>query len=169
MKKITEKNTTLTLVPPASTLIGHSTPTSAAAAQLIGHPIPTPSTPTLEPPFDAVNCPVRQVLDRFGDKWSILVIILLGDRGKLRFNELSNAIGDISQKMLTVTLRSLEADGLVTRKMYPEIPPRVEYDLTGMAQSLLPLIKEMVKWADANFEEIQENRRRHAEKSPTKL
>jgi DNA-binding HxlR family transcriptional regulator len=193
MKKSTEKNTTLTLVPrtsatstspvattqlignpiPSSQLIGHPTP----ASDLIGHPVPTPasdlighpaSTPTLEPPFDAVNCPVRQVLDRFGDKWSILVIILLGDRGKLRFNELSNAIGDISQKMLTVTLRSLEADGLVTRKMYPEIPPRVEYDLTGLAKSLLPLIKEMVKWADANIEEIQENRRRHAERSPAK-
>jgi len=176
MKKITEKNTTLTLVPPASAqIIGHPTPASdlighpTPASDLIGHPAPPSSTPTLEPPFDAVNCPVRQVLDRFGDKWSILVIILLGDRGKLRFNELSNAIGDISQKMLTVTLRSLEADGLVTRKMYPEIPPRVEYDLTGLAKSLLPLIKEMVKWADANIEEIQENRRRHAEKSPAKL
>jgi len=145
MKKITEKNTPLTLVPPTDA-----------------------TTPTLEPPFDAVNCPVRQVLDRFGDKWSILVIILLGDRGKLRFNELSNAIGDISQKMLTVTLRSLEADGLVTRKMYPEIPPRVEYDLTPLAQSLLPLIKDMVKWADANIGEIQENRRRHTERSLSK-
>ena len=115
--------------------------------------------------FEVINCPVRQVLDRFGDKWSILVITLLGDRGKLRFNELSNTIGDISQKMLTVTLRSLEADGLVTRMMYPEIPPRVEYELTTLAQSLLPLVREMVKWADANIETIQTNRIRHAEKS----
>ena len=157
MKKITEKNTILAGELDAATL----TPSEATL---------TPSeatTATLPPPFDAVNCPVRQVLDRFGDKWSILVIILLGDRGKLRFNELSNAVGDISQKMLTVTLRSLEADGLVTRKMYPEIPPRVEYELTGMARSLLPLIKEMVKWADANIDEIQENRRRHAERAPS--
>ncbi|MBS1604881.1 MAG: helix-turn-helix transcriptional regulator [Bacteroidetes bacterium] len=152
MKKITEKNTTSATGEPLTTTLATA---------------PTAS-PTLEPPFDAVNCPVRQVLDRFGDKWSILVIILLGDRGKLRFNELSNAIGDISQKMLTVTLRSLEADGLVTRKMYPEIPPRVEYDLTPLAQSLLPLIKDMVKWADANIEEIQDNRRRHAERAPSK-
>jgi len=150
MKKNSEKNTTLATGGLDTTLL------------------PASATPTLNPPFDSVNCPVRQVLDRFGDKWSILVIILLGDRGKLRFNELSNAIGDISQKMLTVTLRSLEADGLVTRKMYPEIPPRVEYELTGLAQSLLPLIKEMVRWADANIEEIQENRRRHAERAPAK-
>jgi len=167
MKKITEKNTLLATGELDTTTLTPGFPTSSLPAAGSISSIPAATT-TLTPPFDAVNCPVRQVLDRFGDKWSILVIILLGDRGKLRFNELSNAIGDISQKMLTVTLRSLEADGLVTRKMYPEIPPRVEYQLTGMAQSLLPLIKEMVKWADANIEEIQDNRRRNAERSPSK-
>src|ERR1700743_1240114 len=89
---------------------------------------------------DNDNCPIRQVLDRISDKWSTLVILILGAKGKLRFKELSHAIGDISQKMLTVTLRNLEADGLLTRKMYPEIPPRVEYQLTPLGESLLPLI-----------------------------
>ncbi|MDP4206158.1 MAG: helix-turn-helix domain-containing protein, partial [Bacteroidota bacterium] len=77
-------------------------------------------------------CPIRNILDRFGDKWSILVIITLGKNGKMRFNELNNAINDISQKMLTVTLRTLEADGLLTRTIYPQIPPKVEYELTEM-------------------------------------
>lgn len=108
----------------------------------------------------AENCPVRHVLDRIGDKWSTLVILMLGKQGKLRFNELSQAIGDISQKMLTVTLRSLEADGLVSRKMYAEIPPRVEYELTEMGFSLLPLIKALEGWAEENIGEIKRNRAR---------
>jgi len=119
-----------------------------------------PSTSVDTPPIDTVNCPVRHVLDRVGDKWSTLVITLLGDRDILRFNQLSHTIGDISQKMLTVTLRSLETDGLVSRTIYPEIPPRVEYQLTPLGKSLLPLIKEMVKWADQNFETIKKNRKR---------
>ena len=110
------------------------------------------------PPIDTVNCPVRHVLDRVGDKWSTLVLLLLGEKDILRFNQLSHAIGDISQKMLTVTLRSLESDGLVSRKIYAEIPPRVEYQLTPLGESLVPLIQEMVKWADQNFEKIKKNR-----------
>ncbi len=110
------------------------------------------------PPIDTVNCPVRHVLDRVGDKWSTLVLLLLGEKEILRFNQLSHAIGDISQKMLTVTLRSLESDGLVSRKIYAEIPPRVEYQLTPLGESLVPLIQEMVKWADQNFEKIKKNR-----------
>ena len=124
----------------------------------------THSTSVYTPPIDTVNCPVRQVLDRVGDKWSTLVIILLGEKDVLRFNQLSHAIGDISQKMLTVTLRSLEADGLVSRTIYPEIPPRVEYQLTPLGKSLLPLIKEMVRWADQNFETIKKNRKKHEAK-----
>jgi DNA-binding HxlR family transcriptional regulator len=110
----------------------------------------------------AENCPVRQVLDRIGDKWSTLVILLLGKHGVMRFNELSQTIGDVSQKMLTTTLRSLEADGLVSRKMYQEIPPRVEYDLTAMGRSLLPLIKALEGWAEQNIGEIKRNRKRFA-------
>src|SRR5690349_8420466 len=93
------------------------------------------------------NCSIRHVLDRFGDKWSILIISLLGHKGKMRFNEISQEIEDISQKMLTVTLRSLEADGLVNRKLFPEIPPRVEYELTELGQSLLPHIESLSEWA----------------------
>ena len=78
------------------------------------------------------GCPIRDVLDRFGDKWSILIIIILGAEAKMRFNELHKAIGDVSQKMLTTTLRTLEADGLISRKVFPEIPPRVEYQLTEL-------------------------------------
>ena len=112
--------------------------------------------------IDTANCPVRQVLDRIGDKWSTLVILILGDSGVLRFNAISEAIGDISQKMLTTTLRNLEADGLVSRKMYPEIPPRVEYELTALGKSLLPLIRTLEVWADENFQTIKKNRKRYA-------
>src|ERR1700712_5544965 len=86
------------------------------------------------------TCPVRNVLDRVGDKWSMLTILMLGHYGTLRFNQLNQHIGNISQKMLTVTLKSLEADGLVERKMFPQIPPRVEYKLTAMGSTLLPAL-----------------------------
>jgi DNA-binding HxlR family transcriptional regulator len=118
--------------------------------------------------IDTANCPVRQVLDRIGDKWSTLVILLLGDTGVMRFNGISQAIGDISQKMLTATLRNLEADGLVSRKMYPEIPPRVEYELTELGRSLLPLIRQLQVWADEHFHLIRKNRKRYAVKMPAR-
>jgi DNA-binding HxlR family transcriptional regulator len=108
------------------------------------------------------QCPVRNVLDRLGDKWSMLVIIILGEHGTLRFNQLTGCIGDISQKMLTVTLRSLEADGLVSRKAYPEIPPRVEYTLTDTGTELLPHIESLSGWALKNMAKIQEAREKFA-------
>jgi DNA-binding HxlR family transcriptional regulator len=110
--------------------------------------------------IDTENCPVRQVLDRFADKWSMLVIILLGSEEKLRFNEIGQTIGNISQKMLTVTLRRLEADGLILRTQYPEIPPRVEYELTNLGRTLLPLIADLTAWAEKNIGTILENRTR---------
>lgn len=110
--------------------------------------------------FDSKNCPVREVLDRIGHKWATLVILQLGENEVMRFNELSQAIGDISQKMLTTTVRNLEADGFISRKMYAEIPPKVEYRLTPLGASLLPLIKDMVSWADNNLRTIQRNRAR---------
>jgi DNA-binding HxlR family transcriptional regulator len=113
--------------------------------------------------YDNANCPVRQVLDRIGDKWSSLVILHLGECGMMRFNGLSNAIGDISQKMLTVTLRNLEADGLVSRKAFAEIPPRVEYELTPLGESLVPLLKQLVTWADANMGAIKNSRTSYGE------
>jgi DNA-binding HxlR family transcriptional regulator len=110
------------------------------------------------------SCSIRHILDRFGDKWSILIISILGHVGKQRFNELNTQIGDISQKMLTVTLRSLEADGLISRKLYPEIPPRVEYELTDLGRSLLPHIEELAKWAEQHMDCILKNREKYSQK-----
>ena len=104
-------------------------------------------------------CPVRSVLDGIGGKWSILILDTLGKEGTMRFNEISKALGDISQKMLTSTLRLLEADGIVSRKMYPEIPPRVEYELTELGKDLLPNIRNLIDWGHKNFETIQKNRK----------
>ncbi len=109
--------------------------------------------------WDANKCPIRSVLDRFGDKWSILVLLILGEKKKLRFGELNKEIGsDISQKMLTVTLRSLEADGLVKRTIYPQVPPRVEYGITELGLSLVPHIKALSDWAELNLTTIQQSR-----------
>lgn len=104
-------------------------------------------------------CPVRSILDGIGGKWAILIMDILGQRGTLRFNEISKALGDISQKMLTSTLRSLEADGIISRKMYAEIPPRVEYDLTELGHDLLPNIRNLIDWGRKNIEIIQSNRK----------
>jgi DNA-binding HxlR family transcriptional regulator len=111
---------------------------------------------------DMENCPVRTVLDRIGDKWSILVIGTLGENEKLRFNELNKLISDVSQKMLTVTLRTLEADGLVKRTVYPEVPPRVEYEITKLGKTLLPHINGLAKWAKANIASIKKSREKFA-------
>jgi DNA-binding HxlR family transcriptional regulator len=95
------------------------------------------------------DCPVRGVLDKVGDKWSMLVVLTLSG-GKLRFNELRRRIPDISQKMLTQTLRELQRDGLVARHVHPTVPPSVEYELTGLGASLLVPFGHLVIWADAN-------------------
>jgi DNA-binding HxlR family transcriptional regulator len=107
------------------------------------------------------DCPVRNVLDRVGDKWSILIISILGECGTTRFNQLNQMIGNISQKMLTVTLRTLEADGLVLRTMYPEIPPRVEYSLTPLGQSLLPAMEGLTRWAAENMPAVLASRQQY--------
>ena len=99
-------------------------------------------------------CPVRDIMDRFGDKWSLLAIMNLGYSGKIRFNELKGKIEGISQRMLTVTLRSLERDGLITRKIYAEVPPRVEYELTELGKGLLQQIWELTQWASGSMNEI---------------
>jgi DNA-binding HxlR family transcriptional regulator len=114
--------------------------------------------------LDRVNCPVRQVLDRFGDKWSTLILLLLEKKGTMRFSQLNGTIGDISQKMLTVTLRTLEADGLVSRKVYAEIPPRVEYQLTPLGQSLMPYLESLATWAEANIGTILKSREKFGSK-----
>ena len=103
---------------------------------------------------------VREVLNRVGDKWSVLVVHLLGD-GKKRFSELRRSIEGISQRMLTLTLKGLERDGLITRTVYPTIPPRVEYELTRLGRSLLVPISSLGNWATENREKIQAARNRY--------
>lgn len=99
------------------------------------------------------NCPVRQVLDQVGDKWSTLIVMLL-DEGPVRFNALRRAIPDISQRMLTQTLRNLQRDGLVAREVYPTVPPAVEYSLTPLGRSLLGPIYTLAQWADEHMAEV---------------
>ncbi|GAA1886097.1 winged helix-turn-helix transcriptional regulator [Actinomadura bangladeshensis] len=98
-------------------------------------------------------CRAREILDRVGDKWSLLVIALLGERTK-RFTELKREIDGISQRMLTVTLRGLERDGIVTRTVYPVVPPRVEYSLTPMGATLMDAANTLVDWAESHLSEI---------------
>jgi DNA-binding HxlR family transcriptional regulator len=93
------------------------------------------------------NCQaVSEVLSRVGDKWTVLVVFTLG-RGPMRFNELKRTVDGVSQRMLTLTLRALERDGLVTRTVFPSIPPRVEYELTQLGQSLLSPVSSLATWA----------------------
>ena len=112
------------------------------------------------------SCPaVREVLNRVGDKWSVLIVGLLAD-GPKRFSELRRTIEGISQRMLTLTLRGLERDGLVTRTVYPTIPPRVEYQLTELGRTLQKPIQSLAKWAQENRERIQQSRNRYDARSP---
>jgi DNA-binding HxlR family transcriptional regulator len=99
------------------------------------------------------DCEVRQILDRIADKWSLLVIALL-ERRRMRFTELRREIDGISQRMLTVTLRQLERDGLVLRTVHPVVPPRVDYELTPLAVSLHETVQALVTWTDTHQREI---------------
>ena len=107
------------------------------------------------------NCPIRNVLSRVGGKWSMLVLFTLENNDNQRFKELQRNIPDISQKMLTATLKMLEGDGLIHREVFPEIPPRVEYSLTEKGKSLLPLIDNLLSWASENMEDIIESRKQY--------
>jgi DNA-binding HxlR family transcriptional regulator len=100
---------------------------------------------------------MREVLHRVGDKWSVLVIVLLGN-GTKRFSELRRTIEGISQRMLTLTLRGLERDGLVLRTVYPTVPPRVEYGLTPLGKTLLSTVTELANWANSNRKDIERAR-----------
>lgn len=112
------------------------------------------------------DCPIRNILARLCDKWSLLIIYTLdkADKRTIRFKELQREIPDISQKMLTVSLRTLEDDGYVTRTVYPEVPPRVEYALTARAHSLLPHINALIGWALENKDSIMKDRRKACKK-----
>lgn len=109
-------------------------------------------------------CPVRNVIARFGNKWGFLVMLVIGEHGTIRFNELSRAIPDISTRVLSGTLRTLEADDLVERKVYPEIPPRVEYSLSPIGKKLMPIVQELTAWATKNLPTIIKHRKKYKEK-----
>lgn len=118
---------------------------------------------TLSHPHVTAECrAVSSVLSRIGDKWSVLVVELLAG-GPMRFNELRRMIGGISQKMLTTTLRGLERDGLVTRTVFPTIPPRVEYELTELGQELQAPVRALGEWARRNIDRIDAARARFDE------
>jgi DNA-binding HxlR family transcriptional regulator len=105
-------------------------------------------------------CPIHDFLNHFANKWSMLVVLNLGYAGSPRFNELKKMVTGISQRMLTVTLRALEEDGLVSRRLYPEIPPRVEYELTALGKSLLDVMMGLGEWAGKHEQEITQARLR---------
>ena len=109
------------------------------------------------------QCPVRNVLSRIGDRWSLLVLLALHDKAEaMRFSDLCRAIPDVSQKMLTSTLRKLEADDLLSRTVYPEVPPRVEYKLTKRGKTLIPLLNQLVDWSLENMDAIIRHRKKYA-------
>jgi DNA-binding HxlR family transcriptional regulator len=108
----------------------------------------------------AGKCRVREILERVGDKWSLFVIFRLGD-GPQRFTELKHTVDGISQRMLTVTLRGLERDGIVTRTVYPVVPPRVDYELTKMGQALIDAVGSLMAWADAHLDEVDAARQEY--------
>lgn len=108
-------------------------------------------------------CPVRNVIARFGNKWAFLVILVLNENGVSRFGELAKLIPDISSKVLSNTLKILEEDGFVTRSVYKEVPIRVEYELTDLGNSIIPLIQQLTEWAQTNMKSILE--KRNSEKS----
>ena len=124
-----------------------------------------PVCPSAEAGGEPSACRAREVLQRVGDKWSMYVIDMLG-HGTKRFSELHRSVDGITARMLTVTLRGLERDGIVTRTIHPVIPPRVEYDLTPMGLTLLDTIGQLVAWADSHLEEIDAARAAYDARHP---
>lgn len=109
-------------------------------------------------------CPVRNVIARFGNKWALLVILILSEHEKIRFNELRQLIPDISSQVLSGTLKTLETDALVLRTTYPTVPPKVEYQLTELGRSLVPIITQLTEWAQTNLKTIVTHRKEFEEK-----
>lgn len=103
-------------------------------------------------------CPIRNVVARFGNKWAILVLIILNENQPVRFNALGKLIPDISTKVMSDTLKTLEADGLINRKVYPEVPVKVEYSLTETGKTLIPIVKLLTEWAQKNMALIKLHR-----------
>jgi DNA-binding HxlR family transcriptional regulator len=113
-------------------------------------------------------CPVSDVLAKFGDKWALFTMLTLGENGTMRFNEIKHSIDSISQRMLTVTLRGLEQNGMVSRTMYPQIPPRVEYQLTPLGNQLLNKILDLSDWVRSNMDDILIARKTFSKERPVK-
>lgn len=106
----------------------------------------------------AERCPIRDVLERMGDRWSMLILFMLGEHDRMRFSVLKKEIGDISQRMLSQTLRRLEQDGLVSRTAHASVPPRVDYALTPLGQSLMAPMRNLLQWAESNHEQVRSAR-----------
>ncbi|MFF2544683.1 winged helix-turn-helix transcriptional regulator [Kitasatospora sp. NPDC058063] len=114
---------------------------------------------------DGVDCGIRDLLDRLGDKWSVLTVVELA-QGVRRFRELQRALPGISQRMLTLTVRRLERDGLVSRTVHPTVPPQVEYELTRLGHSLTHLVRAMADWSYGHHDAIVDSRRQWDEANP---
>jgi DNA-binding HxlR family transcriptional regulator len=125
-----------------------------------------PIMPKVSEIEDHTSCPIHELLTRLGDKWSMLVIVALAqaDGNRARFSELMRTVNGISQRMLTTTLRQLERDGMLTRHLFPEVPPRVEYALTNHGLSLLEPVQSMVTWVEKNWPAIQGARKTYDER-----
>ncbi len=111
-------------------------------------------------------CPIRNVIASFGSKWALLTLLIIGEQGVVRFNELGRLIPDVSSRVLSSTLRTLEADGLVERKVYAVVPPKVEYRLTEVGESLLPLIRQLTEWAQTNMKRVMDHRKEYEAAQP---
>ncbi|MEV7596005.1 helix-turn-helix domain-containing protein [Kitasatospora sp. NPDC089797] len=119
------------------------------------------------PSFDPYErgCPSRDLLDRIGSKWAVLVLGELGRNGTSRFGELRKALAGVSEKMLTQTLRTLERDGLISRTLYPEVPPHVEYELTALGQTLREPLKALTEWSVLHIGEVLTAREAYDERT----
>ena len=124
-----------------------------------------PASPKPPPPPEIehtpANCRAREMIVRVADKWSMYVIHVLAEAGTVRFSELRRRVDGVSQRMLTVTLRGLERDGLVRRTMHPEVPPRVEYSLTPLGATLREIVGELIAWSGAHLAEVDAARARY--------
>jgi DNA-binding HxlR family transcriptional regulator len=134
-------------------------PAKSAPVRPVAAPAATGLPPEIE--HTATNCRAREMLVRVADKWSMYVIHVLAGAGPLRFSELRRRVDGVSQRMLTVTLRGLERDGLVRRTMYPEVPPRVEYALTPLGATLREIVRALIEWSGAHLAEVDAARARY--------
>jgi DNA-binding HxlR family transcriptional regulator len=135
-------------------------PTTRSPRPNRARPAAVPAPPP-EAEHTPTNCRAREMLVRVADKWSMYVIHVLADAGTLRFSELRRRVEGVSQRMLTVTLRGLERDGLVRRTMHPEVPPRVEYELTPLGATLRELVRDLIAWSGAHLAEVDAARARY--------